>query len=180
MKPVKLVGTASITQRSLKIKGQAVVNGRLEFSADTLTKGKCTMVTSTRSDRVECDYEVNYSRIGPLSSLTLDILPMSEPVENTGNAFPGSDGWVFHDFVPTIPELFPTEDGVEWWRTLLIPRMSDFITFSKKEFADEDIWTATFHPEQAISLSMQSSGELFRMGDTWQITERLQFSIPSL
>lgn len=176
MKPVKLVGTAIINQRSLKIKGQATVNGCLEFPSDTLAQGKCTMVTSTQSDQVECDYEVNYTKIGPLASLTLDILPMQAPVKNTGNAFVGTDGWVFHAFEPRIPELFPTEH----WRTVLIPRMSDYMSFSDAEFADGDIWTGTFHPEQAISLGYQTCQHLFHSGDTWQITKRLQFPVPSL
>jgi hypothetical protein len=175
---VKIAGSVAVSQGSLKLRGQAKINGCVEFPTEVLANGKCQMITSTKSDQVECDYEVSYTHIGPLKHLSLDILPMNETAENTGNAFPGCDGWVFYDFSPSIPELFPTD--TEGWRTTLVPRMSDYMEFSQSHFADGDIWTATFHPEQALSLSYQTGLDLFHTGETWKITERMQFPVPSL
>ena len=136
------------------------------------------MITATKSDEIQCGYQINYTHIGPLASLTLDILPTLTGT-NTGNAFPGCDGWVLYDFIPRIPQLFPSEDD-ECWRTILIPRISDYMEFSDKEFANADVWSASFHPEQAISLGYQTCQVVFHTGDTWQVTKTMKFPIPSI
>ena len=195
MKPVKLVGQVAIKRGSLNIHGDLIINGQLEFkdekrrtlplpggpgsditiSQETLSSGKCQMITATQSDHIECDYEVNYTHIGPLTSLTVDILPGTKGM-NTGNAFPATDGWVFYRFIPPVPGVFPTD----LLRTVVVPRMSDFMLFADPEFADSDTWTGTFHPEQAVSLSHHSSGEWFPTNGTWQIVKRIKFPVPSV
>jgi len=42
------------------------------------------------------------------------------------------------------------------------------------------VWTASFHPEEAISLSYRAITDYFHTGETWEITNTMKFPVPSI
>lgn len=149
----------------------------------SLMKGTCVMITSTQSDQLQCKYHLTYSTGAQSNHLSLDVLP-SQLGANTGNAFPGTDGWVLCHFDP-VPPVFPLSEEGEQWHTLLIPNMSEYLRSSQADFVGADIWTAMFHPEEAISLTHRggpspSVTAVFQHGSTWQLVKALRFPIPSI
>lgn len=136
------------------------------------------MITSTQSDSVKCPYQLSYTHIGPLNRLCVDIMPFPGVGTNTGNAFPMTDGWVFYDFQPPIDGVFPAHHLD--FSSVVVPRMSEYMEFNRRDIADMDFWVATFHEEQAISLGHRSSDCFFEEGDTWKLKRILKLPVQSV
>lgn len=152
----------------------------------TLMRGTCTMITSTQSNSVHLNFELNYSQPSDVipglpNHLTLDVLPAEDVGHNTGNAFPAVDGWVLFDFDP-VPPVFPKPEDSDAgaWPTIIVPKMSQYMVSSQQNFVEGDYWIATFHPEKAVVLAHHSSPMWFESGETWKIKKTIRFPIPSV